>query len=127
MEATSRKFEVLGGLKFFLKFEELYPANWFTPTIRAFLKFCYCSFLSFLFLFIITTIWLCADAEWDLTIISGPMSFLLGSFQIMFIYADIFNSKLIIVDSTDSLQRLVQDSNAFNFITFYKKYTKQFY
>lgn len=122
METKSAKFEVLKGLKILLKFEELYPANWFTPQIRTLITFCFRTMMSILMLFEFTTIWLCVDAEWDLNIVSGPLCFLLGGVQIFFIYFDILSSKLIIINATDSLQVLVQESNLFEFISFHLKF-----
>lgn len=104
-----QKIEVLEGLKVILKFVEIYPADWFYRDVRISIPFIFRPFLTALILFQVTTIWLCFLFEWDINLISGPLCFLFGGFQILTIYfIIIMQSKSIIVDSTDLLQHLVQ-------------------
>lgn len=92
----SRKFEVLEGLKVILKL----VANWIYRNKKNSIPLIFRPFLASLFLFAVTTTWLCFSFEWDLSLISGPLCFLFGTFQILIIYFIIIHSKSIIVEST---------------------------
>lgn len=108
-----RKFEVLEGLKLILKLIEIYPANWSVRNVRIPIPLIFRPFFASLILFVITTTWLCIHFEWDLSLISGPLCFLFGTFQILLMHFFIMLSKSIIVESTDLLQQLVQQREIF--------------
>lgn len=108
-----QKFEALKGLKIVLKLVELYPANWVFRNIRIPIPLIFRPFFATLFLFQATTIWLCVSFEWDLNFISGPLCFIFGGFQILIIYFAMLQSKLIIIESTDLLQELVEQRKFF--------------
>lgn len=103
-----KRFEVLEGLKIILKFVEIYPGNLYFRKIQIPIPLILRSFIALLFLFLITSTWLCISFEWNLSLISGPICFLFGDFIIIITYFSMLHLKSIIVESTDLLQELVQ-------------------
>lgn len=108
MAENSRKFEVLAGLKAILKFVEFYPGP--ISGIRIPIPWIFRTLFILLLMFLLTTVWICIDADWNLKKVSGPLCFVCGSSQILIIYLDMRTSKGIISEVMDSLQQLVRES-----------------
>lgn len=121
MEANLLKFKVLEGLQIILKFVEFYPSDGVFFGVRIPFRVIFRGLFFTLILFQLTTIWLCMDGNWDLKIVSGPLCFLCGGFQILIIYFDMLTSKAIIIETMDLLQQLVQKSKLSSFLSFDSK------